>query len=356
MAEKIIKVKVTELLPGDVIAKDLHNSSGSILIKKDTDVKQEMIERLLKSYHDFLFVYRNVGENFNNNKINISSMMLDEINDIINNTAVKFLKQNKDISQIRKLINEILSSEDIIKLLIPIRALGESVYHHSINVAVYALSIGKEMFLPYNRLKVLGTAAILHDIGMQKIPSEILFKDEPLTDKEKQVIQLHPRIGFEILQNTNKFNIEISTIVLQHHERHDGKGYPNGIKNDKINPMAKLINMCDTFDALTNDRPYRQKFEKYQSIEYVLNAGEYFYSSEMIQALISTISIYPYGQWIKLTTGEVGVVISEDEESSINYRPKVMLLIDADGSELENARIVDLALRINKDISIQKII
>lgn len=356
MAERIIKVKVAELVMGDIVAKDVYSSTGSILVTKNTDVDETVIKRLLKSYNDCLFVYRKFSDYKIHHNINIKQIVINEVEDIIDQTTKKFLKQNTYIDQIKKVIFDILNSEDKINLLVPLKAMGESVFNHSIKVALYALSVGKEMHLPYNRLVVLGTAALYHDIGMQKIPRAIIFKNETLTDKEKELLQLHPRLGFEILQKTNKFNLEISSVVLQHHERYDGKGYPNGLKSDKINMLSKIINMCDMFDALTSDRPYRQKFEKTESIEYVLGEGNNHFDPEMKQALINTISIYSYGQWVELSNGEIGIISSQEEDNYLNYRPRVAVLLDSKGQRLETQRHIDLSLRSNHEISISRII
>lgn len=355
MAERIVKVKVGELSKGDIIAKDVYSSMGSVLVTKNTDINEGIIQKLLRNYNDYLYVYRKANEDFTLN-ININKIILDEVEDIIDTTSKKFLKQNKDINQIKKVLFEILNNDNAIKLLIPLRILGESVYNHSINVAVYAISVGKEMFMPYSRLKTLGTAALFHDIGMQKVSKDIIFKVDPLNEVEKKVVQMHPRFSFEMMQQTNKFNLEVCTIVLQHHERYDGNGYPNQIKNEKIHPMAKIISICDIFDALTNDRPYRQKFEKYESIEYLLSAGENVYSPEIVQGLINSISIYPFGKWVKLSTGEFGVIASQEEENSLNYRPLVMVYIDKYGNELTESRLVDLSMRGNSEISIEKLL
>lgn len=356
MAERIIKVRLPELIVGDIIAQEVYTSTGSILVKKNLEVSDSIIQKLFKSYNDYIFVYRKVSDENYSYKININQIMIKEIEDIIETTAKKFIKQNKDLMQIKKVLLEILNNDHIIKLLIPMRPLGENVFNHSINVALYALLVGKEMHMPYNRLKVLGTAAILHDIGMQKIPRSIIYKAEPLNDTEKQILQMHPRYGFEILQQKDNFNLEITSIVLQHHERFDGKGYPNGLKNDRIHQMAKIISVCDIFDALTSDRPYRQKFEKNESIEYLLRAGENNYSSDIIQGLINSISIYPYGKWVKLSTGEVGIVGNQEEENILNYRPIVIVYIGVNGEELETPITIDLSLRIHDDITIEKII
>lgn len=356
MAERMIKARVSELLIGDILAKDISNSTGSILVKKNTYLNDSIIQRLLKSYNDYVFVYRKINDDLYLYKVNINQIIIKEVEDIIDNTARKFLKQNKDINQIKKVVFEILNNDNIIKMLIPIRTLGENVFNHSINVALYSLFVGKELFMPLNRLKVLGTAAMLHDIGMQKIPKDIIYKVQPLNDEEKQILQMHPRYSFDILQQSNHFNLEVTSIVLQHHERYDGKGYPNGLKSDRIHEMAKIISLCDIFDALTSDRPYRQRFEKNESIEYLLSTGQNAYSNEILQGLINNISIYPFGKWVKLSNGEIGIIASQEEENSIHYRPMVMIYIDKNGKELWEPYIMDLSIKDFHDITIEKII
>ena len=356
MAERIVKIRVTELMEGDIIAKDIYSSTGSLLVKKNSDLNDTIVQRLFKSYNDYIYVYRKVNDSFNTYEININQIIVKQIEDIIETTAKKFLKQEKDIKQIKKVFYEILSNENITKLLLPIRPLGDSVFNHSVNVALYSLCVAKEMFLPHNRQIVLGTAALLHDIGMQKVEKDIIYKVEALNDSEKRILQMHPRYGFEILQQTSNINLEVASIVLQHHERFDGNGYPLGLKNEKIHQMAKIISLCDMFDALTNDRPYRQKFEKNASVEYLLSAGESNYSSEILYGLINSISIYPYGQWVMLSTGDVGVIANQEEENSLNYRPEIMVYIDSKGSGIEPPRLIDLSLRDNDNITIEAII
>ncbi|OGO76783.1 MAG: hypothetical protein A2Y23_08895 [Clostridiales bacterium GWB2_37_7] len=356
MTEKILKVRLAELVVGDIVAKDIYGITGGILVKKNSEVNNSIMQKLYKCYNGYIFVYRKVNKGNNINRININQIILKEVEDIIDTTAKKFLKENKDIDQIKKIISEVLNNDSIIKLLITIRPLGENVFNHSINVALYSLCVGKEMFMPYNRLKVLGTAAILHDIGMHRVSKDIIYKAQPLNDEEKKILQMHPRYSFEILQQKNGINLEISSIVLQHHERSDGTGYPNGLRNDKIHQMSKIISICDIFDALTSDRPYRQRFEKNESIEYLLSAGENTYSSEIVQGLANSISIYPFGKWVMLSTGEIGIIVNQEEENILNYRPIVMIYIGSNGNELEKPLIIDLSLRINDDISIEKMI
>jgi putative nucleotidyltransferase with HDIG domain len=356
MTERIMKVKVAELITGDVIAKDVFNSIGTILIKKDTDINEKVIERLGKSYDDYLFVFRKFDNDSGTNHININEILINEIDDIVSSTAKKFLKKNKDINQIKKVFIDILNNDEVIKLILSIRALGEDTFKHSINVALYAITVGREMHFPIHRLIILGTAALLHDIGMMNVPKEIISKTETLTEWEKNIVKTHPKHGFDILQKTNKFNVEISTVILEHHEKYDGTGYPNKLGNDKIHPMAKIINICDIFDALTSERPYRPKFDKYESIEMLMSSGDYYANPDAIQALIQSISIYPYGQWVKLSTGEIGVVGEQEEGNRINFRPKVVIYFDKDGKRDNSQKLIDLSLRSNINIAIERLL
>jgi putative nucleotidyltransferase with HDIG domain len=356
MAERMIKIRLNEIMEGDIIAKDIYSSMGSVLVKKNSNLNDTIVQRLFKSYNEAIFVYRKINDNFNTFEININQILIKEIENIIDTTAKKFLRQDKDINHIKKIIFEILNNDNIIKLLLPIRPLGDNVFNHSINVALYSICVAKEMCLPNNRQKVLGTAALLHDIGMQRIAKDIIYKVEALNDSEKKIMQTHPRYSFEIIQQTDNINIEVASIVLQHHERFDGNGYPLGLKNEKIHQMAKIISLCDIFDALTNDRPYRQKFEKNQSVEYLLSTGENNYSPEILYGLINSISIYPYGQWVKLSTGDIGVIASQEEENTLSYRPEVMVYIDSKGKGLEKPVRIDLSLRCNDSITIEGIV
>ncbi|MGB7603971.1 MAG: HD domain-containing phosphohydrolase [Lutisporaceae bacterium] len=356
MIEKFIEVKAAELIPGDIIAKDVLSSTGTVLIKRDTDINEKVIERLMKSYNETLFVFRKYKNERMAISININQILIDEIEDIVSNTSKKFLKNNKNINQIKKVIQDILINDEVIKLMLPIRALGEDLFKHSINVALYSITVGREMHLPINKLIILGTAALLHDIGMLNVPKEILLKTSSLSENEINIIKKHPRHGFEVIQNTDKFNLEIPTIILQHHEKYDGTGYPNKLKNDKIHSMAKIINICDVFDAVTSERPYRSKFDKYESIELLMSDRDYYSNPDIIQALIKSISMYPYGQWIKLSTGEIGIVSEEEDDNKLNFRPSLVIYFDKDGNQLKTQTFVDLSLRDNFNIKIERLL
>lgn len=129
--------------------------------------------------------------------------------------------------------------------------------NHCERVTKYSLAIAKKMGLNKEELLGLEFAGLLHDIGKIEIPSEIINKQGALTEEEYKIIKKHPELGFELLKNLT-FLDSSSRILLQHHERVDGKGYPYGLEADEIDKLAKILAVADAYDAMTTVRPYRK--------------------------------------------------------------------------------------------------
>lgn len=355
MIEKITEVKISELMESDILAVDVTTSLGKILIVKNTQVNDNLIEGLKKNYIRSIFVFRKVSEEEEIKKINIKALLMKESEDIIDRFLSKHIKKNINSEEIKKIILGILNFETIFNLLLNLRALGERTFRHSIHVSLLSIAVGKEINLPNNRIIVLGMSALFIDIGMSKVPREILQKIGSFTEEEKEIMQKHPKYGFDLVREMNELPIEVCSIILQHHERYDGTGYPNSITHDKMHSLAKIVAVCDVYDALTDDRPHRPKFKRSETMEYLLGTGNFYFNHEIIEALINTVIIYPYGQWVELNTKESGIII-EGESQSFSFRPKVMVYFDPEGNQLEEPVIKDLSIRENINLAIDRVI
>ncbi|HYF82281.1 MAG TPA: HD-GYP domain-containing protein [Clostridia bacterium] len=351
MAERMIEVNVAELLPGDILAADIYSTSGNTLAKKNTVISDNTILGLKKNHIESVYIFRDLGYSNSEDLLNIKDILIKEAIEIMDTQVMKFIKKEKNIYELKDIIIDLLKKDKIINLMIPLRVIGDNIFRHCISVAFYSVAVGKEMYFPINRLFILGTAALLHDVGMTEIPRNIVNKKGSLTELEKMMIQRHPRYSFEIVQNAGGFSAEIYNIILEHHERYDGTGYPGGLVNDKIHTMAKIIAVCDVYEALTSDRPYRSKHTRSESVEYLLGSGNFYFNHEIVKALINTIVIYRYGQWVELSTKEIGVVI-DDEVQGFNIKPKVMVYFNVEGRQLREPKLVDLSLRESINISI----
>jgi len=158
----------------------------------------------------------------------------------------------------RSVFHEISSEiNELLRLAKTIEGKDPSVHNHCERLQDLALAVGEELHLPPSRLELLIYAAYLHDIGKADVPKEVLEKTGPLTEEDWRHIHRHPSDGRRRLEST--YLKDAGVIVEQHHERHDGKGYPKGLKGDEILLEARIIAVVDSYDAMTTERPYRRR-------------------------------------------------------------------------------------------------
>ncbi len=354
MVEKIIEVKVSSLKNGDVLANDVYNPNGKILVSKDTVLSEGTIAGLKKYFIYSVRIYKSVQMDEETIAVDMMAILAKEAGEVIDFQIRKQIREDKFLDYHKKLIMEILHSKRVFDLMVQMRAISSNLFRHSIAVAYYSISIGKELYYPETRMAILATAAVLHDVGMLGLPKELYTKEGGYDDHEKALVKRHPEIGLEILKEVG-FNQEIYSIVAGHHERYDGSGYPNGFTNERIHVMSKIIGTADVFDALITDKPYRPKHKRSETIEYMLGAGNMQFNHEIVEALINAIIIFPYGQWVELTTREIAIIVDE-ETKKFNLRPKVLVIFDQNGKKIENPQVLDLSLKENMHIQIDRVV
>jgi len=142
-------------------------------------------------------------------------------------------------------------------------------YTHSVHVGVLSICLAKNLFKRSDAhdLHELGAGFFLHDLGKVRIDQGIINKPAKLTDDEMQVMRKHPNLGYVILKETKQMTEESKIIVLQHHERFDGAGYPKGLRSDEIHVYGRICAIADVYDALTTERPYRRKLEPFEGLK-----------------------------------------------------------------------------------------
>jgi putative nucleotidyltransferase with HDIG domain len=156
---------------------------------------------------------------------------------------------------------------------------------HSYNVARIAVKFAKTLNLPCQTVEDVSTAALLHDIGKIKIPKDILNKPEKLTEDEFEVIKKHSQYGFEILNNISQLK-DIAEAVYCHHEKYNGKGYPNGKAGQEIPFIAQILSITDVYDALTSDRIYRKAMTPKEASKVIYSEMESHFNSKLINSFL----------------------------------------------------------------------
>ncbi|MFH1739441.1 MAG: HD-GYP domain-containing protein [bacterium] len=185
--------------------------------------------------------------------------------------ASEALRKSQQV--IAPIVSLILEEEEAARSLISLTSHDYYTYTHSVNVCLFAIALTEEIFQGVERenLERLGSAFLLHDIGKRNIPNEILNKNGPLNDDEWEIMRRHPQLGCEILEENGYLTDEAEIVVLQHHERFDGSGYPNRLNGDDIHIYSKICCMADVFDALTTKRSYRNPLTSFEALQVMKN-------------------------------------------------------------------------------------
>lgn len=165
-------------------------------------------------------------------------------------------------------------------------------YQHSVRVGIYATALLLKLMgdkLTRNQIKKLSTGYFLHDIGMTRIPMQIIEKPERLSDLEWNLIRMHPVWGHESIRKTDFLSIEATNIILMHHERHDGSGYPNKSKGEEIPIYARICTIADAFESLTAQRPYRMAYEPFGALRIMFREMSQELDPELFMAFVKLL-------------------------------------------------------------------
>ncbi|MCX6562061.1 MAG: HD-GYP domain-containing protein [Candidatus Aminicenantes bacterium] len=246
---------------------------------------------------------------------------------------------------IQSMFNHIASNEAFVQGLANTKNFDEYTLNHSVNVCVLALGLGRRLGLSRQELTELGISAFLHDLGKLEIPKEILDKPAKLDPSERSVMEGHSRLGAErLVELARSRNVPFRAIqvALEHHTRADLGGYPKYIHKKDINLYSKIVQIADTFDAMTSKRVFRRKiFTKEEALSMMLEKSGMEFDPVILRAFISMVGVYPVGSLVFLNTGEIGIVFANNPHASFVQRPKVKLIADAEGNKMDGP-IVDL--------------
>ncbi|MFU0824470.1 HD-GYP domain-containing protein [Clostridium sp.] len=273
---------------------------------------------------------------------------------VSSNDIKKSVSYSSSIKEVAEdLLDEVLGRKNIMINLVDIKSMDNYTYQHCVNVSIIALIIGTQLKLRKSELLDLCVGSLLHDIGKVFIPKEILNKKGLLTSKEFQIIKTHSNKGYEYLKGNLEISPPARVVVLQHHEKINGTGYPDGRHGDEITKLSKITAVADVYDALTSDRPYRRAMSPNEALEYIFANGGTHFDYETVRAFSSVIIPYPEGTIVELNNGDIGVV----EEICPYYplRPKLKLIKTKDeGDKYRKGTFIDLVEELN--LVIQRVV
>ncbi|MCR5765291.1 MAG: HD-GYP domain-containing protein [Treponema sp.] len=198
---------------------------------------------------------------------------------------------------------------------------------HTMRTTIIAITIAMYMRMPFSKIKELGTACILHEIGMLRLPPQIYITDKKLTPGERIQITKHTLFGYAILRDL-EFPLNIQLGVLEHHERENGTGYPRKLSGEKISSIAKIIAVACSYEAITSSRGYKESSYNFDAYLQLLKNADHSYNPAIIKALFYTVSLYPIGSYVYLSNRKIGVVVDTNPDDPKS--PVVQLVLEKD--------------------------
>ncbi len=219
---------------------------------------------------------------------------------------------------------DMIRNNDVLMRLRQLEESDDYTFEHSIRVSMLSTMIGKWLGYNEEQLIELAEASLLFDIGKMKIPAFILNKPGKVTEEEFEILKRHAQFGYRILMMTSGVTSNIKYSALQHHERMDGSGYPLKIKSNQIHEFAKIIMICDIFDAMTHDRPYAKKISPFKAAEYIAWQSGTTLDYRIAYVFLSNISEYFVGKEVILSDGRIGKIVYVD----VNYPTKPLISVD----------------------------
>jgi len=211
-----------------------------------------------------------------------------------------------------------------------------------INTAILSAVIGKTLRLPGYKLNYLVTGALLHDVGMLRIPDSITKKEGALTDDEMHKMRAHPLLSYRIITKELLYPDDVGLVGLQHHERWDGEGYPRKTAGEEIDPLARIVSVADAFEAMVSVKSYRNSMIGYTAMKNLLSDNSRRFDPEILKAFIKSMGIYPLGSTVLLNNAAIARVVENHAEAPL--RPKLRVIVDEFGNRFEGEKgeVLDL--------------
>jgi HD-GYP domain-containing protein (c-di-GMP phosphodiesterase class II) len=208
---------------------------------------------------------------------------------------------------------------------------------HGVKTALIAIAIAQTLKIPTHRIIELATAALLHELGMIRLPPSLYLEDRTLTEKERKAIHAAPVLGFKTLRGLN-FPPQICLAVLECREQIDGTGYPRGLAGDRISIHGKIVSVASTYAAMASARPYRPPLDCHTIMKTILTGANSSYDHSVVQAITNALSLFPYGTIVQLASGHQGEVV--DIVPNKPRSPKVRILTDPTGEITDQTPVI----------------
>ncbi len=242
---------------------------------------------------------------------------------------------------IDQLVDSVTRNPDAMIWLARVRKWDNYSYHHSIRATIWATIFGRHAGLNRDGMRALALGTMLCEVGMSRVPAEILQKTEAHTPEEEALIKQHVQHSIDIVSEMDGISPFARAIVATHHERLDGSGYPKGIGGDDIPYLGKIAGIAYAYDELRHPRQTDRGISPAETMNKLYQLRDVAYQAELVDEFIQAIGIYPAGSLVELSTHEIGIII--EQNATMKLSPKVMVMLDANKQPMKRMKMLDIA-------------
>lgn len=339
-------VSLDSVEPGNVLAKSIYTSDGLALLNSGVQLTVGMLSTLRRLGVTHVYI---VDERFSD--IAVEDLVSEQTRREAMSSfafAVNCIQGGKNFSSkgvaeaTSNLIDEVIRNQKVLVNLTDIRTKDNAQFMHALQVCTLSTVIGVNLGLPRAQLQELAVGALLHDIGKCELPEKEKVKEDHEIDGDPKDAQMHTWRGYKRLRKVQEFSITIPHCALQHHEHVDGSGYPRKLSGEDIHRYAKIVAVANFYDNLVAGEGIDGKqLIPHAATEYLMGFAGKRFDLETVIAFLKSIAIYPNGTSVKLSTGQIGVVVGQ--HSGLPARPIVRLFQKDDNWDEHNIREIDLA-------------
>jgi HD-GYP domain-containing protein (c-di-GMP phosphodiesterase class II) len=271
----------------------------------------------------------------------LASRLIDDVRDgrTVNGKQVR--------SAMEQMVESLLRNADAMFWLVGLMKRDDYAYSHAVNCSALATALGRQLALPRDVLVELATGGLLLDVGKARVPDALYQHQGALSEEARKLMEGHVGEGLKVIEDSGIASTWVRDMLGSHHERHDGGGYPEGLAGLQIPLGGRIGALADTYDALTSVRPHRRAISRHEALQTIYRAGNSLFQAELVEQFMQSLGVYPTGSLVELNTGQVGIVMAQNQARRL--RPRVMLLLTADKVAYQPYRDIDLMAETSED-------
>lgn len=307
------KILTVDKLESGMILEEnvINHKTGVVLIVKNTVMTKNLIRKLFLYGIETVHIKEEINEYSYNQELMVSYSRVEEkLDNLFDNIRTgNDVEVDEVFYEMKGFAVEVSRERDILTQLRLLHKKDDYTFNHSISVSILAISLGKWAKFTKDEIFDLSIAGLFHDIGKLRVPDNIINKPGQLTPEEYEIVKQHSLYSYNLLMETEKFSEDVLLGVLHHHEKLNGLGYPNNLKGDEIHQYAKVITICDIYDALVSQRTYKEKENPLRVADYIKDESFTSLDPALSHIFLENISRFYVGNKVVLSNGETGKIV-----------------------------------------------